>query len=149
MKFLVALDRSPEATDVLAFALTFARGMDADVTVVHAIDPDVAELTEREPITTLSDASQRLVIERLGEYEDRATELLERAETIAADHEQQIHTEVVYGDPVVEVTTFAEELGVDVIFAGHRSRSERMDRIVGSTARGLVERATLPVMIVR
>lgn len=149
MKFLVGLDREQNAMDVLAYALHFASEMEADLTAVHAIDPDVRELLESEPITTLADASERLVIERLGEYERRAVELLERAETVAADHGYDIETEVLYGDPVPELTTYAAEVGYDVIFIGHRSRSERMDQIVGSVARGVVERATVPVMVVR
>lgn len=149
MHFLVGLDRSSESMDVLSFALRFAAGMDAEVTVAHAVDPQVSELLETTPITTLGDASGRLVIDRLTEAESRAAELLERAQSVASEHDYPITTEILYGDPVPELTTFADDLDADVVFVGHRGRSARMDQIVGSTARGVIERSSVPVLVVR
>lgn len=149
MHFIVGLDRGRESTAALELALGFADAMDADITAVHAVDPDVSELLSDVPITTLGDASERLVIDALDNFEARAAELLASAESVAGDHGRSIETAILYGDPVSELTTYAEEVEADVLFVGHRGRSARMDRIVGSTARGIVERAGVPVLVVR
>lgn len=149
MKFLVAVDRGPDADRVLSFALDIAEGVGASVTAVHAVDPDVNELLESEPITTLSDASQRLVTEHLESAEARGTTVLESAERSAADRDATIQTELVYGDPVPAITDYAAEAGFDAIFVGHQGRSPRTEAVVGSVAKGIVARASVPVTVVR
>jgi len=39
--------------------------------------------------------------------------------------------------------------GVDPIYLGHRGRLERVKRVLGSVAKMIVERATVPVTVVR
>lgn len=149
MQFLIAVDRGPELDAVVTYGLDVATAMDASVTIVHAIDPDVSAVLESEPISTLSDARQRLVIDRLKESEEQGQVLVERAESIAEERGISVASELLYGDPVPEITTYAEEANFNGIFVGHQSRSGRMERVVGSVAKGIVERATVPVTVVR
>ena len=79
MKFLVAVDGSDEAENALAYASEIAEAVGASVTAVHAVDPAVYEQGGSEPISTLSDADQRLIIESIEDAEDRAIEIIEDA----------------------------------------------------------------------
>lgn len=149
MKLLVAVDGSNEADDALAYATDIADAMDGSIFVVYAVDPDVYEERRSEPITTLSDADQRLVLESVESAESRGMVVLDDAESFAADLGHDVQTELLYGDPVTEVTDYAEQADFDTIFVGHHGRSERTEKMLGSVAKAIVERATVPVTVVR
>ena len=151
MQFLVAVDGSAESDRTLDYVLDLADAM-ADspaVTVVHSADPEVYTTGEVEPVADLADADRRLVIEDIADTEDRGREILDEAASHAADRGIDVDTELLYGDPVDEVSTFADDAAVDAVFVGHRGRSERAERYLGSVAKGLVERAGRPVTVVR
>ncbi len=149
MKFLVATDGSEEADEALAFATDISDAMEGSITVVHAVDPTVYEERGSEPISGLSDADRRLVIENIEDAEDRGLDILAEAAQFAEDLGQEVETELLYGDPVSEITDYAEEKGFDAIFVGHRGRSEHTERLLGSVAKEVVERATIPVTVIR
>lgn len=149
MRILVAADGSEESEAALAHAIEVADAMDGSITVVHAVDPAVYDLGGREPIATLSDADQRLVIESIETAETRGRDVLEDAAEVAAERGHEVETELLYGDPDVEITTYAETEGFDAIYLGHRGRSERVGSMLGSVAKTVVERATVPVTVVR
>lgn len=79
MKFLVAINRSPEATEAIDSALTFANGMHADVIIAHAVNSEVTEILKDRPISTLSGARERIVMDHLQTFEVRGVATLERA----------------------------------------------------------------------
>ncbi|MFP8958471.1 universal stress protein [Natrialbaceae archaeon A-CW3] len=149
MKFLVAVDGSNAARNALTYAAEIADAMDASITAVHAIDPEVFEEGGTEPITGFADAGRRLVIENIEATEERGLALLEDIEALADDEAISIETVLLYGDPVTAVTDYAEDVDADTIFVGHRGRSERTDLMLGSVAKSIVERATVPVTVVR
>lgn len=149
MKLLVAIDGSDAADDALAYATDIADATGGTITVVYAVDPSVYETGGTEPISTLSDADQRLILESVADAEDRGLDLLEKAVELAADLGHAVETELLYGDPVTQVTDYAAEEGFDTIYLGHRGRSERADLMLGSVAKAVVERATVPVTVVR
>ncbi len=148
MKYLVAIDGSEEANAALAYATDIADAMDGSITIVHAVDPAVYDEGGSEPITSLSDADQRLIVESVADAEQRAIDRLEDAAAFAAELGHDVETELLYGDPVTEIADYADE-AFDAIFVGHRGRSERTDMLLGSVAKALVERATVPVTVVR
>ncbi|MFA9517867.1 universal stress protein [Halopenitus sp. H-Gu1] len=149
MKLLVAVDGSQEADDALAYATDIADATEGTITVVHTVDPDVYEQGGSQPISGLSDADQRLLLESVEDAEDRGLNVLDDATTLAEELGHDVETELLYGDPVTVITDYAEETDFDTIFVGHRGRSERTDRMLGSVAKALVERATVPVTVVR
>lgn len=149
MRFLVATDGSDAADDALAYAADVGDAMDASITVVHAVDPDVYEYGGTEPVEGLADAEGRLILENVEDAEDRGVEILESAAELAADLGHDVEAELLYGDPVPAVADYAEQEGFDAVFVGHRGRSERTDRMLGSVAKAVVERATVPVTVVR
>jgi nucleotide-binding universal stress UspA family protein len=53
------------------------------------------------------------------------------------------------GDPIDEVLRSAADIGADTIIVGNRGQNALSTLFVGSVAQGIVERSSLPVMIVR
>ncbi|SFC52355.1 Nucleotide-binding universal stress protein, UspA family [Halobiforma haloterrestris] len=149
MRFLVAVDGSEESENALAYAADVADAMDGSITVVHAADPTVRDEGGDEPNVSLWDADRRLTLESVADVEQRGLDLLEDAADFAAELDQDVDVELLYGDPVTEISDYADEKGFDAIFVGHRGRSERTDAMVGSVAKSIVERATIPVTVVR
>ncbi|RQG96436.1 universal stress protein [Natrarchaeobius chitinivorans] len=149
MKLLVAVDGSDEAENALEYAVNIATAVDGSITVVHAIDPVVYEEGGSEPISTLSDADQRLILEALEDTEQRGIEILEAAIAHGDELGYDVDSELLYGDPVTEIPDYADAEGFDAIYVGHRGRSERLESILGSVAKTLVERSNVPVTVVR
>ena len=149
MRILVAVDGSREADEALAHATDIADAMDGSITAAYAVDPDVYEVRDSEPISDLSDADRRLLLEGVEDAESRGLKILDEAQNFAGELGAEIQTELLYGDPVAEITDHAEREGFDAVFVGHRGRSEHAERMLGSVAKAIVERATVPVTVVR
>lgn len=149
MRLLVACDGSEESEKALAYATDIADATDGSITVVHVLNPTVYDEGGSEPISTMADAEERLVVESVSDAEDRGLELLDEAETLAAEFGHEVETELLYGDPVRELTNYAETEGFDTICVGHVGRSERADLMLGSVAKAVVARSTVPVTVVR
>lgn len=149
MKALVAIDGSKEAKDALSFALDIADAMDGSVTAVHAVDPMVLELGGDEPLSGIMDAGRRLVLEGVEKAEERGERHLDEAVAVADERGHKMDTQILYGDPNRVIPDYAEDEEFDVIYVGHRGRSERAGIMLGSVAKGIVERARLPVTVVR
>lgn len=149
MNLLVAVDGSDEADEAIAYAAEVAEAMGASLTLAHTVDPAAYETGGSEPIASFSDADRRLIVESLEDAERRGIDLLEEAAEFARELGHEVETELLYGDPVEELTDFAEERDVDAIYLGHRGRSERAGVMLGSTAEAVAERATVPVTVVR
>lgn len=149
MKLLVAVDGSDEADDALAYAIDIAEAMDGSITVTHAVDPNVYETAGDDPVAAGENADRRLIVQSIEDAEERGFSILEDASALAGKHGYSVETELVYGDPVRAITDYADEIAAETIFVGHRGRSERSARMLGSVAQGLIERATMPVTVVR
>ena len=61
----MATDGSEETDNALAYATDSGDAMDGSITVVHAVDPAVYEERRSEPISSLSDANRKLIIENM------------------------------------------------------------------------------------
>ena len=148
-EYLVAVDGSPEGEHALEHALDITDAKNGVLTVVYAVQPDIYKGARDEPISGLSDAYRRDVLQSIDDAEDRGQEILKDAVAIAENHEQDIETELLYGNPITEIPDYIEEEGFDAIFIGHRGQTERSDIGLGSVANAIVERTTVPVTIVR
>ncbi|MFB6087791.1 MAG: universal stress protein [Haloarculaceae archaeon] len=148
MKFVVAVDGSPESERALDHAVEMATAAGASLTVAYSVDPDVYDTGGTEPITDVADAERRLVMESVEDAEERGAEILADASAQVPDS-VACDTELLYGDPVETVPEFAATEGYDGVFVGHRGLTEAQERVLGSVAKGIVERATVPVTVVR
>ena len=148
-KFVVAFDGSETSERALEHAIRMASGLDASLTVVHAVDPQVYSSGGDAPVRSRSDAERRLVLEAVENAEHRGETLLDRAASTAEDAGFAVETELLYGAPVPAVADFAENEGFDGVFVGHKGLDESYERVLGSVAKGLVERSRVPVTVVR
>jgi nucleotide-binding universal stress UspA family protein len=89
---------------------------------------------------------------------EKATELgrrtLEAARSLATgvpedDAETDVETELLAGRPADAIAERAGETDADAIFVGHRGLSEERERVVGSVAKAIVDKATVPVTVIR
>lgn len=151
MKFAVAVDGSNESDRALEHALDIATALaePASVVVVHAVEPDVYEEGGVRPVRDLEDAEQRLILGSIERAEERGQEILDTAATTASTRGFPIETELLYGDPSERLPAYLDGTDFDALFVGHRSRSARAERALGSVAKLLVERAPIPVTVVR
>jgi nucleotide-binding universal stress UspA family protein len=149
MDILVAVDGSEESELAIGHAADIADATGGSVTLAHVVDPAAYDTGGGEPVDVGSAADHRLILERLEDAEARGIDALEDAADVAADLGVDAETELLYGSPVEEVTDFAESGGFDAIFLGHRGRSDRAGLMLGSVAKSVVERATVPVTVVR
>lgn len=149
MHFLVAVDGSNESIAALERAAEIAEPCDGAITVVHAVNPDVYEVGGMEPITGPGDADDRLLIESVETAEERGVEILEDAMATATEYDVAVESDLLYGPPAERIVAYADEHDVDGIYLGHRGMSERLEGVLGSVAKTVMERSTVPVTIVR
>ncbi|WP_306061627.1 universal stress protein [Natronococcus wangiae] len=138
-RILVGYDGSSPADSALEFA--FEKFPDADVTALHVIQipegywPAFEGPEVRPPVT-----------EKAREHAD---DVLHTAREIAAEHDRELDTDVVAGQPDNRIVERAEDEGFDVIVVGSHGR-EGMSRILlGSVAENVVQRSPTPVIVVR
>jgi nucleotide-binding universal stress UspA family protein len=148
MKFLVATDGSGRSERALEHALAVAAAAGADLTVATVVDPDVNEAPGSDR-TGDGGAERRLIRESTEDAERRAERVLEAAEGTAAEEGLDVETHLLYGTPVEAIAGFAAAEGFDGVFVGHRGLSAAAERVLGSVAKGLVERSDVPVTVVR
>jgi nucleotide-binding universal stress UspA family protein len=148
MTFLVAVDGSDASDNALAYATDLASRLETDLLVVHAVEPAVVDVGGDEP-TGFDDAAGRLVAEAVEDAEANAERVLDEAADYAREHGVGVETELLYGPPLQVVPEFTERETVEALFVGHRGLSERYEGFVGSVAKGLVERSSIPVTVVR
>lgn len=149
MRLLVAIDGSREADLAVTYATDVAGATNGSITAVHAVDPAAYETGGSEPITGPGDADDRLLLQSVEEAEERGLDILEEATELAAELGQSIETELLYGEPVRAITEYVDEAPFDSIVVGHQGRSARAESMLGSVAKGVVERAPVPVTVVR
>lgn len=137
MKFIVAFDGSDESRDALNYAVDIAEKMDADVTVVYSIMPEIYS------------EEGEILIEDMSDAEARAESVLRDAGETARERGFDVSTELLYGDPAEEIADYASSDNYDCIYVGHIGRSEKHSDLVGSVAKELVRQASVPVTVVR
>jgi nucleotide-binding universal stress UspA family protein len=148
MTFLVAVDGSNASDHALAYATDLAARLDTDLYVVHAVEPAVVDTGGDEP-TGFDDTAGRLVAEAVEDAEANAERVLEEAAEYAAEAGVAAETELLYGPPLQVIPDVTEREAVEGLFVGHRGLSGRYEGLVGSVAKGLVERSAVPVTVVR
>lgn len=138
MDVLVAFDDSDPSWEALEFAL--AEHPEADVTVLHAINPYD---------TSYGEATQFGLENVIENRREEAETLFEDAREIAYDHDGDFETETVVGEPAREIISYLEDEPVDRVFVGSHGRSGLSRVLLGSVAERIVRRAPVPVTVVR
>lgn len=135
---LVPMDHSPLARKALEFALR--EHSEADIVVLHVVD-----------YIEESYAGQLLVgPEELRERgRERTESLFDTARSIAEEHGREIRTVMEFGKPDRALIDFADGVDIDLIVIGSHGRSIVSRIILGDTAQTVLQRADVPVTVVR
>ena len=159
---LYATDLSESARFAAVYAFSQADAYGARIILLHVL-PEMPEIMDRGVVgyidegqwesikeSHLQDAKEALISKRndhavvhevLGQFSRKAA--TGRAETSADD------ILVEKGNPVEVILRVAEERGCDMIVMGTHGRGTLADAMLGSTARRVVRRSTIPVLVVR
>ncbi len=143
MRYLVATDGSTESDKAVEYAATHAAAMNASLEIVHVITPET-ELVDGE-----------VVLQGPNEATDRGYSTVEQAASLAkevaetAGKELTIETHLLTGRAADAVADRANNADADAVYVGHRGLSDKHEDVVGSVAKSIVSRATVPVTVVR
>ena len=133
---LVGYDGSTSSQQAFRFALEWARATGGRVRVVS-----VVQVTEGSADTCA------LMITDSGTK--RCTALLQELKELAPDSEALIDAEVVRGSPGDALLDQVRSHGVDHIVIGHTERGALARWLLGSVSGDVLERAHVPVTVVR
>ncbi len=147
MAYLIGFDGSEESYRTLEYAADLATDTGASLVAIHVVGPAVFD-TDHDS-TSFGRLPERIARDRLKAAKQRGEQMLEDAADVARDRGTHLDTQLVYGDPVEQLLTFADDHDIDAIFVGHRSREDRPERFLGSVAKGIAERANVPTTVVR
>ncbi|QZA89295.1 universal stress protein [Salinarchaeum sp. IM2453] len=146
--FLVAIDGTTESERALDHAAEIAVAMNADIDIVHAVHPDIYKESDTPAPANRAKGYERDLVKSVQAAEARGREALEDAVDSVPD-EVSVTSSLLYGNPVNEIVDYATNNEIDAIYVGHRGESIRNDHLVGSVAQAIVQRAQVPVTVVR
>jgi nucleotide-binding universal stress UspA family protein len=135
---LVAVDFSPCSLRALDTAIAW-RKAEADLTVLHVVDVELARRMERTNVTSFQDAMARMK----ARAEEELTRLREERREVAFE------TMVVEGVPFLEIIRIASDLECPLIVLGSRGSTGGLEHVLfGSTAEKVLRGARHPVLCV-
>jgi nucleotide-binding universal stress UspA family protein len=135
---LVPMDHSPLARRALEFALDVHPT--AELTVLHVVDY-VEESYGAEMLLGREELRERATA--------RADRLFEEATDLAAEYDRTLTTVTEFGDPARTIVDYVDAADVDLVVMGSHGRSVVSRVLVGDTAHTVVQRASVPVTVVR
>ena len=143
MRYIAATDGSDPSEHAVRYAAEHAAALDATLEVVHTLEPDV-ELVDGDIVFPGDERSTELAQQTLDASEQLATE-------VAAEHDVTItvETTLLTGRPADAITDHADATGADAIYVGHRGLTEQRENVVGSVAKSVVDKAAVPVTVIR
>ena len=136
---LLATDGGPGPEGAIGRALDLARTFEATLHVLYVID------TGHEPPGLASDHREEL----RAAGERRARRATAAVRERAGELDVRTVREVREGSPYRRILEYADEAGVDLLVVGTHGRSGGGRVRLGSTAERVVERADVPVLVVR
>lgn len=136
---VIAVDGSSSSLEAVRYGIQLVQaGLLAHITLVHVQEP--ASLLEL--ATHDADAIAEAAIEAGEHLMAPAIELLER---VGVDYT----TEVTLGVPGTVLPDMAEQLGADMLIVGARGISAIQRALMGSVSQAVLNRCTLPVVVVK
>jgi nucleotide-binding universal stress UspA family protein len=143
MRYLAATDGSAESDEAVRYAARHAVAFGARLEIVHVLTPE-AELVDGEVVMAGGDAAIEQGEATLARARDLATGVAEEQ-----GGELTVETELLTGRAADAITDHATATGADAIYVGHRGLSGERERVVGSVAKSVLDRASVPVTIIR
>jgi len=150
-----ATNLGPESPYVFRYALSLAKQHQAKIHIYHALEPlsDTAKgLTEfflpQEELEKRREEARQQLIEKLKKRLSAFCEK-ESCKLDANIPDAVADVQVIEGRPAETILAKAKEIGADLIILGtHRKLREGGTRLLGSTARQVVNDSKIPVMTI-
>lgn len=137
---LAAIDFSPVSRGVLKAASELARAIRGRIVLINVVRPP-SIATDLAPVVGE-------VIQFTDELERRARRHLKRLQVSLSARGAHVETFCCQGFPVVTILARAKRDKADYIVLGSHGHTAFYDLIAGSTASGVLKKATCPVVVV-
>ena len=153
-KILYPTDLSDSAKHAFGYAASLAQRYGATITIMHVIE-ELSENTSMLLTSMLGEARWQEVRDRSREdFSGMIRETIERfCRDMAREHaESTVPVEQILirqGRAVHTITEEAEKGGYDLVVMGTHGQGGIADAVMGSTARRVTRRSSVPVMVVR
>ena len=163
-KLLYATDLSENARYAFAYAVSLADHYNAGITMIHVL-PEVPAMLDQTVIGYISeDRWQKIKSEQMDEAKEaligkkrKHLAIKEVLHQFSEDMKQQQKGDgfttddiiVQRGNPVEEIIKSAQECNCDLIVMGTHGHGTLEDVMLGSTARRVIRRSKVPVLVVR
>ena len=136
---VIATDLTHTTESAIRHGMTLARGLGADVVLVHAWEP---------PAIAVMDATLALPPDQLAVHVGALQRRLdETAERFRPEH-SRLSTRLIEGPPAAAIANFVQEVDAQMVVVG-TSAPRFLTRLLGSTAESVVRSAPCPVLVVR
>ena len=142
-KILIAIDSSDASSKVLTYGIDLAGKLDAEVTIVHVIEP----YSKRS--TVLNQLNPAMVKQTNELYELAGQELMETAKKQTAAANVPVQYETLIGNAAQQIMSAAKKSGATMIIIGSRGMNAVAEFILGSVSSKVAMYAEIPVLIVK
>jgi nucleotide-binding universal stress UspA family protein len=136
---IVPVDFSRVTPGLISQAASFAREEDGRLVLLHVVASDV--LMAPYPLPA------EIKNQQVYEEEDRAEARLTRLAVTLRQRGIEVLTMVEEGDPVSAILRVAHRLSARFIVVGSHGHRPLYDLLIGSTARGILQHAECPVLL--
>jgi nucleotide-binding universal stress UspA family protein len=148
-KILIALDYDPSAEKVAETGFSFAKAMNAEVTLLHVIsDPVYYSSTAYSPImgfTGYMDMNP-LEFESVEEIKKVSLDFLDKSKQHLGD--ESIKTLVTEGDFAESILKAAKDIDADMIVIGSHSKKWLDQVLTGSVTEKVLRKSSIPLLII-
>ena len=147
-RILVAVDGSKPSIDASAHAIDMAKRLDAELTAIYVVSPDIRYNYLEDTITprlpgALKDIMM-ITMQRGGKHVGKVKQK-------AMEKNVSVKTDVIIGisSIVKEIVEYAEKNKIEMIVIGSRGISGIKKMLLGSVASGVVTYAHCPVLVMK
>ncbi len=155
-KILLAIGDSPESTQVLAAGLTLAEKLDAQILILHVLNPLTPHgfTTPGSPLVggilpIVNDVAIEQYLVQWKEYERQGIERLQAYAQQAQDRGIKAEVSQNYGDSGPMICEVAKNWSADTIVMGRNQKSTLSEIFLGSTSNYVLHHAACSVMVIQ
>lgn len=145
-KILFPTDFSPAASNAFRYALQLADVLDASVQVVHAVFPEY----EAADLPVMTGQFTQAKMEAAAEAGKNFVEagFIQLQNSFSFENVPEVDAEIEIGTPVNVICNVAERENIDLIFMGTQGENHTLDKLLGTVASEVVEKAPCAVMVI-
>jgi len=139
-QILVGLDGSPLAETILPYVTVLAKGVGAEVTLLHVVHvPEEVQEGER----------YQIVQPLIQQVDTQAQDYLGRVAQQLADAGLKAKSQVITGDTAATIVGYAQQKGMDLIALATHGRSGLQRWFHGSVAEKVLHTTQMPLLLIR